>query len=163
MEIGKEEPGPGVYGRAAQKILQCLSNDKALSYVDIQNRTGLAGEELDDALINLEKLPYVNVHRRGGGKYYLKVASPQPQEWYSIDEAAKYLRVSRRTVYQLVQARQIVSYRLGRGGHRRFRREDLERVMQRENAPAADALSGVEDPVLAELWDNEKDAEYDRI
>lgn len=163
MAIGSEDFEAGVDGSALQQVLQCLPSDKALSYLEVCKRTGLAGKELDDALAHLEELRYIQAKSFGSGMYYLKVENSQPQEWYSIDEAAKYLRVSRRTVYQLVQERQVVSYRVGDRGHRRFRREDLERVMRREDIPATEAVSGVEDPVLAELWDNEKDAEYDRI
>ena len=163
MAIGKEDFEAGVYGSVLQQVLQCLPDHKALSYLDIRKHTGLGGKELDDALADLEKLRYIQARQLGGGMYYLRRSTTPQQEWYTLKEAELYLRVSRRSVYQLLHDGQLASYRLGKGGHRRFRREDLERVMQREQVSAADAVSGVEDSVLADLWINEKDATYDQI
>ena len=88
---------------------------------------------------------------------------PPVQEWYTIDEAASHLRVSRRTIYQLLDQGKLACYRVGEGGHRRFKREDLERVMHRDSEGEVYAMNAAADPVLAELWDNEKDAAYDRL
>jgi excisionase family DNA binding protein len=85
------------------------------------------------------------------------------QEWYTVDEAANYLRVSKRTIYLLIREGQLESYRVGKRGHRRFKREDLDQAMRKESNQELYDLNAVADPVLAELWDNEKDAEYDRI
>ena len=85
------------------------------------------------------------------------------QQWYTIEESGNYLRVSSRLVYQLVQEGQLTAYRVGSGGHRRFKQEDLEAVMHREDEPEMNALTARDDPVLGELWDNETDAEYDKL
>ena len=50
------------------------------------------------------------------------------QEWFTVVEAAEYLRVSRRTIYSLVQRGRLTSYRIGNQRHMRFRRADLDRV-----------------------------------
>ena len=89
------------------------------------------------------------------------------QEWFTVDEAAEYLRVSKRTIYKLCQDGYLAGYRAGRRGHRRFRKEELDRLMERD-MPGNDheglvALNAMVDPVLAEIWDNEKDAAYDRV
>ena len=44
-------------------------------------------------------------------------------------------------------------------------KEDSEAEMHDEDEIEEElcALSGIIDPVLTELWDNEEDAEYDRI
>jgi len=63
-----------------------------------------------------------------------------------LDDAAKYLSVSKRTVQQLIRDGEMVAYRVGRGDHSR----QVE-------------LVGAEDAVLSELWDNEQDAAYDQI
>jgi excisionase family DNA binding protein len=89
------------------------------------------------------------------------------KEWFTVDEAAEYLSVSRRTVYKLTKDGRLPTYLIGRERHRRFRRQDLDNVP----APAAGAgglegpaaLTAETDPVLAELWDNEKDAAYDQL
>jgi len=92
------------------------------------------------------------------------------KEWYTVDEAAGYLGVSRRTVYKLSKDGRLRTYVLGKERIRRFRKEDLDSVPQlldngAEGAQmeAMTALSARTDPVLAELWGNEKDAAYDAL
>ncbi len=89
------------------------------------------------------------------------------KEWFTIEEAAEYLCVSRRTIYKLTKEGRLPAFRIGRERHRRFRKEDLDKAPQAlKDAKDIDsilALSASADPVLAELWDNEKDAAYDRI
>ena len=89
------------------------------------------------------------------------------QEWFTVDEAAEYLRVSRRTIYKLCEERQLVGYRTGNRGHRRFRKGDLDKVMKSGGAESEIeglvALTATADPVLAEVWDNDRDAAYDRV
>ena len=89
------------------------------------------------------------------------------KEWFTIEEAAEHLRVSRRTIYKLTAEGRLPAFRIGRERHRRFRKEDLDRVPRpcegTGNAGALLALTAATDPVLAEIWDNEKDAAYDRI
>ena len=89
------------------------------------------------------------------------------QEWFTVEEAAEYLRLSKRTIYKLCQDGYLVGYRAGRRGHRRFRKEELDKLMERD-MPGNDheglvALNAVGNPVLAEVWDNENDEAYDRL
>lgn len=51
------------------------------------------------------------------------------QEWFTVNEAADYLRVSRRTIYKLVQEDRLKAYRVGAERHLRFRREDLDAAL----------------------------------
>lgn len=89
------------------------------------------------------------------------------KEWFTVEEAAQYLCVSKRTIYKLTKEARLPAFRMGRERHRRFRKEDLDRVPR----PCAETsglegllrLSAKADPVLAELWDNDKDAAYDRL
>ena len=89
------------------------------------------------------------------------------KEWFTIEEAAEYLCVSKRTIYKLTKEGRLPAFRLGKERHRRFRKEDLDRVPLPSEAiqkPGESAqLTGKTDPVLAELWDNSRDASYDRI
>ena len=89
------------------------------------------------------------------------------KEWFTVDEAAEYLCVSRRTIYKLTKEGRLPAYRIGRQRHRRFRKEDLDRVPQAgdgsENLELLLGLTARADPVLAEVWDNEKDSAYDRL
>jgi len=89
------------------------------------------------------------------------------KEWFTIEEAAEYLCVSKRTIYKLTKEGRLPAFRIGRERHRRFRKEDLDKVPWlgggTEKAGVLLALTAAADPVLAEMWDNEKDAAYDRI
>ena len=66
-------------------------------------------------------------------------------------------------MYELIHDGQLTAYRVGTGGHRRLRRNDLERLMSSEESDPPGAMTASADPVLAELWDNEQDSIYDRI
>jgi excisionase family DNA binding protein len=92
------------------------------------------------------------------------------KEWYTVDEAAEYLGISRRTVYKLSHEGRLHTFILGRKRTRRFRKEDLDRVPQplevgaeKTEMDTLSTLSAWGDPVLADLWDNEKDAAYDIV
>jgi len=89
------------------------------------------------------------------------------KEWFTIAEAAEYLCVSRRTIYKLTREGRLPAFRIGKERHRRFRKEDLDKV-PRPGEEVADLdrllkLTAKADPLLAEIWDNERDAAYDRI
>ncbi len=89
------------------------------------------------------------------------------KEWFTVEEAAQYLCVSRRTIYKLTTGGRLPAFRIGRERHRRFRKEDLDKV-PRPGGEIADVeglmkLSARVDPLLAEVWDNERDAAYDRM
>ncbi len=107
----------------------------------------------------------VHLRKLGVGPEQRKktTSSPESQQWYTTEESGNYLRVSSRLVYQLVQEGQLTAYRVGSGGHRRFKQEDLDAVMHRGDEADMNVLTARDDPVLAELWDNDKDAEYDNL
>lgn len=89
------------------------------------------------------------------------------KEWFTIEEAAEYLCVSKRTIYKLTQEGRLPAFRIGRERHRRFRKEDLDKVPRlgedTKNLGTLLTLTARADPVLAELWDNDRDAIYDRV
>lgn len=89
------------------------------------------------------------------------------KEWFTIEEAAEYLCVSKRTIYKLTKEDRLPAFRIGRERHRRFRKEDLDKVPRTpETIKVLDSimtLSASADPLLAEIWDNERDAVYDRV
>jgi excisionase family DNA binding protein len=89
------------------------------------------------------------------------------KEWFTVEEAAEYLCVSRRTIYKLTKEGRLPAFRIGKERYRRFRKEDLDKVPRPgeeiANVEAFLKLSAKADPVLAEVWDNEKDAAYDRV
>jgi len=89
------------------------------------------------------------------------------KEWFTVEEAAEYLCVSRRTIYKLTQEGRLPAFQIGQQRHRRFRKEDLDKVPRTpEPTGGVDSvmtLSASDDPVLAELWDNEGDVAYDSL
>lgn len=89
------------------------------------------------------------------------------KEWFTVEEAAQYLSVSRRTIYKLTKEGRLPAFRIGKERHRRFRKEDLDNVPRPgEESRSIEGLlklTADADPVLAEVWDNEKDAAYDRL
>jgi excisionase family DNA binding protein len=89
------------------------------------------------------------------------------KEWFTVEEAAEYLCVSRRTIYKLTEEGRLPTFRIGKERHRRFRKQDLDKVPRRggeiANVEALLKLSAKADPVLAEVWDNDEDAAYDRL
>ena len=89
------------------------------------------------------------------------------KEWFTVEEAAEYLCVSRRTIYKLTKDGRLPAFRIGKERHRRFRKEDIDKVPRPgeeiANVEMLLKLSAKADPVLAEVWDNEKDAAYDRV
>lgn len=82
-----------------------------------------------------------------------------------MDEAARYLRVSKRTIYRLCQEKKLVGYRTSRRGCWRFCKEDLDKALKKgipeRKTEELVELSAAADPVLAEIWRNGKDEAYD--
>lgn len=89
------------------------------------------------------------------------------KEWFTVEEAAEYLCVSKRTIYKLTKEGRLPAYRMGQERHRRFRKEDLDKVPRlgedNKSLESLIMLTAKTDPVLAEIWDNDKDAAYDRL
>ena len=89
------------------------------------------------------------------------------KEWFTVEEASEYLRVSKRTIYKLTKEGRLTGFRIGKERHRRFRKEDLDKVplpiKGTTKIEELVKLTAKTDPVLATLWDNDKDAAYDRI
>ena len=89
------------------------------------------------------------------------------QEWFTVEEAAEYLRVSKRTIYKLTEEGWLPAFRISKERHRRFRKEDLNKVPRSSKEIKATKglleLTAKSDPLLAEIWNNDRDAAYDRI
>ena len=52
------------------------------------------------------------------------------QEWFTVGEAADYLRLSKPSIYRLVGQGVLLAYTIGPKGERRFKRADLDAVLQ---------------------------------
>ena len=88
-------------------------------------------------------------------------------QWMTVEEAAGYLRLSRRTIYKMVQDGRLPAYRIGTQRHRRFRKDDLDNALQLDvrdgHHEKVLGMTAKEDPLLAQVWDNDKDAAYDEL
>ena len=152
-------------GAAANRrlVLEQIPEDPAAGYSELRRKTGLAGADLDEALAELAYLGVIIAKKTANEVLYWKAGVVPDKEWYSVEDAANYLSVSKRTVQQLIRDGEMVAYRIGRGGHRRIRRTDLDGPMHREDQSGSVELAGTDDPVLSELRDNEQDGAYDRL
>ena len=150
-------------GTTVKRVLDCIPVEGAIGFFDLRERTGLAGESLDGSLEALEGLGLIEAKRTATEVFYWKIAQQPIKAWYTIDEAADHMAVSKRTVQQLIRDRQLIAYRVGRGGHRRVKAEDLDSAMHRDNDVGIGSMTALDDPVLAELWDNDQDSVYDRL
>ena len=89
----------------------------------------------------------------------------EPQMWYSVDEAARYLRLPREIIYRLVTQGHLTAYKVTGRGNERFSRQDLDAMMQQIEVPKKMLIDSRKtlflNSGLADLWDNELDAIYD--
>ncbi len=87
----------------------------------------------------------------------------EPQAWYTVDEAASYLRLPREIIYRLVVQRHLTAYKATGRGNERFKPEDLDALMQPVEIPKKIVIDRLNmlSPALQDLWDNELDAIYD--
>lgn len=53
----------------------------------------------------------------------------EPQTWFNVQEACDYLRISKPTLYELVNKGLLRSYKIKGLKARRFKREDLDGLM----------------------------------
>jgi excisionase family DNA binding protein len=51
-------------------------------------------------------------------------------EWVTVDEAMQHLKVSRSTLYRWCDEGRLRYYELESGGGRRFKRDDLDRMLK---------------------------------
>ncbi len=59
-----------------------------------------------------------------------KIVKQDHQEWFTPEEAADYLRVSRQTIYNYINEGRLKFYELKGGRGKRFRRADLDSLLE---------------------------------
>ena len=69
---------------------------------------------------------------------YVKEDQPEMQYWFTPAEAAKYLRVSRQTIYNYMQGGLLPYYELASGGGRRIRLSDLDALLKPPSKETSD-------------------------
>ena len=157
------EPRPLGPESPARRVLESIPLEGAIGYIELRDRTGLAGQALGDALKALQDLGLIGAKQNVAEAFYWKILQQPRKVWYTLDEAAGHMSVSKRTVQHLIKDGQLPAYRVGRGGHRRIRSEDLDSAMHRDDGLDTASMTAREDPVLAELWDNDQDSVYDQL
>jgi len=66
------------------------------------------------------------------------------EEWLTVKEAAAYLKVDRSTIYDWCERGLLAWYELRTGGGRRFRRRDLDALLERRGrSPSPDGRGDV--------------------
>ncbi len=64
-----------------------------------------------------------------------------PIQWFTVEEAAWYLRVSKRTIYKWSKDGRLPTYLIGDRRHRRYRRDDLDKVPRPAEKQHMDKIS----------------------
>jgi excisionase family DNA binding protein len=82
----------------------------------------------------------------------------EANEWLTLGQAAKYLGVAQSTIRKWSDLKRVPTFYTP-GGHRRYRRADLEAFLQ-HSGPAARAQSG---PLVLIVDDDERVREYVRV
>ncbi len=65
------------------------------------------------------------------------------QEWFTPAEAARYLRVSRQTIYNYMEQGLLKYYEFKSGGGRRVRRADLDALLEPAPRPSSEEPGSV--------------------
>lgn len=132
----------GSQGMDYLELVEVIHQHKSL------NRSGRTPDKI------LDTLPSVIARRREGERTVFVRQALLPSA-----QVARRLGVTQRTVQSWHKAGRLPGIRLP-GGHLRFAEEAVRALQE----PAGEfAISGRDDPVLTELWDNPADAAYDKL
>ncbi len=94
----------------------------------------------------------------------IKQLEIQPNVYYTPDEVAALLRVSRRSVVRLLKSGAARGIKIGH--HWRVLGSALLQLSQQDevtDAQLTHALMRLSEPAFARVWDNEEDAVYDQL
>ena len=89
-----------------------------------------------------------------------RVAAAQP-EWLTLGQAAKYLGVAQSTMRKWSDLGRVSAFYTP-GGHRRYRRADLDQFLDR-SGPTSTASSSTRGPLVLIVDDDERLREYVRV
>ena len=156
MRIGAKDFELGHRGRMHQAIWDAIpAEGEAVDYGELKALYEQKGRDsqfsFDQVLENLE--PRIESRKIGATTFYRR------KHWLASAEVARILGVSERTVQAWHQKGLLPATRAA-GGHLRFASEEVEAWASGEKPTA---VQGADDSVLAELWDNDADAAYDRL
>jgi excisionase family DNA binding protein len=90
-----------------------------------------------------------------------RMAGGQP-EWLTLGQAAKYLGVAQSTMRKWSDVGRVSAFYTP-GGHRRYRRSDLDKFLDRSTSPPGGVGSGAAGPVVLIVDDDDRVREYVRV
>ena len=157
MRIGRADFEVGNLGRVHQAVLDAVPEDEAVEEAELRaiyyDQTTESPKPTFEQVI--ENLSGQVVRRQiGDHNFYIR-----RKAWLSSAEVARRLNVSKRTVQAWGQQGLLLGRRVG--GRLRFAAEAVE-DWARGTKQGAESSKGP-DPVLTQVWDNDKDREYERL
>jgi excisionase family DNA binding protein len=88
----------------------------------------------------------------------------RPNTYYTLEETAALLRVSRRSILELLESGAALGVKIGR--HWRILGRDLLQLPQRDEWTDSElrrSLMRLSEPAFARVWDNDEDSVYDGL
>ncbi|MFC1935701.1 helix-turn-helix domain-containing protein [Chloroflexota bacterium] len=155
MRIGRADFETGNIGSVHQAVLDVIPEEEAIEEAELRSAYDKAPDPNKPSFEQVVENLSHRINRRqidGRTFYILK------KEWLSSAEVARRLGVSMRTVQAWGQ-RGVMGARYV-GDRLRFAGEVVEEWVRGKRVTT---VGKTKDTVLTEVWDNEKDAEYDRL
>lgn len=154
MRIGRADFDSGYPGRVHQAVLDAVPEDEAVDEAELRAAYDRAVEDDKPSFERVvdDLRPQVERKRIGERTFYIR-----RRPLLTTAEVARRLGVSKRTVQAWAQQGKLLGQQVG--GRVRFAAESVEDWMRGRRTTTSYTVS---DPPQAQVWDNEKDAGYDR-
>ena len=156
MRIGRADFDVGNIGQVHQAVLDSVPEEEAVEETELRavyDRTVEDNKPTFEKIV--ENLSHLVTRRQIGDRvFYVR-----RKAWLSSAEVARRLGVSKRTVQAWGQHGRLLGRRVG--GRLRFAAEVVDQWVRGTKRSASGAHPG--STALDHVWDNEKDAEYDRL
>lgn len=156
MRIGKTDFELGYVGVVHQSVLDVVPDEEAIEELELRKAYQLVKEEEKPPFEEIiENLKYLLVRRRIGERnFYIK-----RKTWLSSAEVSRRLDVSMRTVQSwgkkgVLGARYV-------GDRLRFGADQVEEWVRGTRPSVASDV--IESSPVTQVWNNEEDAQYDRL
>jgi excisionase family DNA binding protein len=154
MRIGRADFEAGNIGIVYQAVLDVVPEDEAVEESELRVAYDQVADPGKPSFEEVVKNLSHQVDRRqiAGHTFYIR-----KKDWLSSTEVARRLGVSKRTVQAWGQQGSLIASRVG--GRLRFATEAVEEWVKRTSHNPTKAQP--RDSALDQVWDNEKDAQYE--